>query len=546
MSMPPLLIRECLAGGPRAAAHRRAAGVAEAGAVAVPTLVRLAHTRAIAGGERLDSRGNHPYDIDNTGHTNFRQGGDEIAQAARHSGSPTAFVGVTGGRKGAQVEGGAMNGRIGSPAVTRRDAIKMAGALGMAATIGQSGVAAQGEGAPQGSIRYPIWIGQSDIAAWEEVVALFAEAVPEVQVQFEPYEFEQYWQKFNTQLAGGDVPAVAGMHVGLVYNYAENGQLLDLQELIDRDGFELDQIFENLIEEGRWPKEGESGLYMLPWRFVGSAFYVNKTLLQERGLPIPEAGWTWDDWLEIAQGARDESAGIWGSSLPANQLQQAQFAQAGAYGPLNEALTESNFLDPAIQEAVQFIADLALVHKVAPRPEEIPVAAGGAAQDMFLTGTVALHPSASWNIPAYREVAFEWDIVPQPEHHDKGAYSGPDSIAIPAASDNVEAAWAWIKFVTTDLGAQRVLGTTGIPVLSEYALSDEYIDPEVEKGPASYRILIEELTTLGRGYGFNASWFEWTRESNDLFERIYNGQIGVEEGLNQINDVVTEILNREQ
>jgi multiple sugar transport system substrate-binding protein len=406
--------------------------------------------------------------------------------------------------------------------------------------------AAQAESAPQGSIRYPIWIGQADIAAWEQVVELFAQAVPDVQVQFEPYQFEQYWQKFNTQLAGGDVPAVAGMHVGLVYNYADKGQLVDLRELAERDDFALDQIFENLVEEGRWPKSDDAGLYMLPWRFVGSAFYVNKTLLAERGLPIPEAGWTWDDWLEIAQGARDEGAGIWGSTLPADQLQQAQFAQAGAFGPLNETLTESNFLDPGIREAVQFIADLALEHRVAPRPEEIPVAAGGTTQDMFLSGTVALHPSASWNIPAYRDVAFEWDIVPQPEHTAKGAYSGPDGIAIPAASDNVEAAWAWIKFVTSDLGAQAVLGATGIPVLAEYALSDEYINPEVEKGPASYRVLVEELTTLGRGYGFNASWFEWTRESNDLFERIYNGQLEVEDGLNQINDVVTEILNREQ
>lgn len=452
-----------------------------------------------------------------------------------------------------------MNGEAGNPTVSRRDAMKMAGALGVAAAFHQGGAAAQpmqplhthslsaqGESAPQGSIRFPIWIGQADIAAWEQVVELFAQAVPDVQVQFEPYQFEQYWQKFNTQLAGGGVPQVAGMHVGLVYNYADKGQLVNLQELAERDDFQLDQIFENLVEEGRWPKSDDAGLYMLPWRFVGSAFYVNKTLLEERGLPIPEAGWTWDDWLEIAQGVRDEGAGIWGSTLPAAQLQQAQFAQAGAFGPLSETLTESNFLDPGIREAVQFIADLALEHQVAPRPEEIPVAAGGTTQDMFLSGSVALHPSASWNIPAYRDVAFEWDIVPQPEHTAKGAYSGPDGIAIPAGSDNVEAAWAWIKFVTTDLGAQAVLGATGIPVLGDYALSEEYIAPEVEKGPASYRVLVEELTTLGRGYGFNSSWFEWTRESNDLFERIYNGQIGVEDGLTQIDAVVTEILNRVQ
>jgi multiple sugar transport system substrate-binding protein len=443
--------------------------------------------------------------------------------------------------------------------LSRRHALKAGAVVGAAASVGQLHTVAGGPAplrsraarlqdgdAPEGSIRFPIWIGQADTAAWERVVELFGEAVPEVEIQFEPYQFDLYWQRFNTQIAAGDVPAVAGMHAGLVYNYAERGQLVELGELADRDGFDLTQIFDNLVEEGRWPKTDDAGLYMLPWRFVGSAFYVNKTLLEEAGVPVPEAGWTWDDWLEMAQALRDESAGIWGTTLPTGQLQQAQFAQAGAFGPLDETLTQSNFLDPGIREAVQFIADLALVHNVAPRPEDIPVAAGGTTQDMFLSGTVALHPSASWNIPAYRGVDFEWDVVPQPEHTEKGAYSGPDGIAIPANSDNVEAAWAWIKFVTTDPGAQKVLGETGLPVLSEYALSDEYIEPEVEAGPASYRMLIEELTEVARGYGFNASWFEWTRESNDIFEQIYNGNVGVEEGLDQIHETVTEILEREQ
>jgi multiple sugar transport system substrate-binding protein len=443
--------------------------------------------------------------------------------------------------------------------LTRRHAIQLGAAVGAASTLGHSrGAVAQSPSSvsrsarlqdaasPEGSIRFPIWIGQADTAAWEQVVELFKAVEPNVEIQFEPYQFDQYWQKFNTQIAAGDVPAVAGMHAGLVYNYGEKGQLVDLNELAERDGFQLDLIFDNLVEEGRWPKTGDAGLYMLPWRFVGSAFYVNKTLLEQAGVPVPEAGWTWDDWLEMAQALRDEGSGVWGTTLPANQLQQAQFAQAGAFGPLDETLTKSNFLDPGVKEAVQFIADLALEHKVAPRPEDIPRAAGGTAQDMFLSGTVALHPSASWNIPAYREVDFEWDVVPQPEHTEKGAYSGPDGIAIPANSDNVEAAWAWIKFVTTDQGAQEVLGGTGLPVLSEYALSDEYIEPEVEKGPAGYRMLIEELTTLGRGYGFNASWFEWTRESNDIFEQIYNGKVSVDDGLTQIDETVTEILNREQ
>ncbi|MES4787250.1 MAG: hypothetical protein C4294_17140, partial [Nitrospiraceae bacterium] len=143
---------------------------------------------------------------------------------------------------------------------------------------------------------------------------------------------------------------------------------------------------------------------MLPWRFVGSAFYVNKTLLEKAGVPIPKAGWTWQDWRTWAKQVRDEKAGVWGTSTPGGQIHQAYFMQAGAYGPLTEDLSKSNFLDPGIKEAVQFFADLILKDRVAPKPEELPQG-----QDLFLSNRIGLHPSASWNLPAYRKAEFDWE-----------------------------------------------------------------------------------------------------------------------------------------
>ncbi len=443
----------------------------------------------------------------------------------------------------------ARDGRSGR--ISRRQLVHGGLALGALALAGRRGVVMAAPGrvaqeAPSGSARFPIWTGQADIEAWNQVIDLFQQAVPDVEIAFEPVQWEQFWQKLNTQLAAGDAPASCGMHVGLVYSYAEKKQLVDLNPLIQRDGYALDQLFPNLVEEGRWPKTGDNaGLYMLPWRFVGSAFYVNKTLLDQRGIPMPTEGWTWDDWVEIATKVADKDAGVYGSSLPFPlQIHQPYFMQAGASGPLSDDLTKSNWLDPGIQETVQFFADLALTHEVAPRPEDVPLATGGAAQDLFLAGRVALHPSATWNIPAYRDVEFEWDVVPQPQHKAKGAYAGPDAIAIPTDGDNPEAAWAFIKFATLDTEAQTILGATGIPVTRELALSDAYINAEAEKRPASYRVLVNELTTLGKGFSFNKSWFEWHRDVTQIMPQIYNGKLGVDEGLQQINDKVNEILQR--
>ena len=42
------------------------------------------------------------------------------------------------------------------------------------------------------------------------------------------------------------------------------------------------------------------------------AVAFNKTMLEEKGLPLPEEGWTFQEWTELAKAAADPAAGIFG------------------------------------------------------------------------------------------------------------------------------------------------------------------------------------------------------------------------------------------
>jgi len=42
------------------------------------------------------------------------------------------------------------------------------------------------------------------------------------------------------------------------------------------------------------------------------AVNYNKTLLEEKGIPLPQEGWTFADWTELAKSAADPEAGIFG------------------------------------------------------------------------------------------------------------------------------------------------------------------------------------------------------------------------------------------
>jgi multiple sugar transport system substrate-binding protein len=215
-------------------------------------------------------------------------------------------------------------------------------------------------------------------------------------------------------------------------------------------------------------------------------------------------------------------------------------AQAGVKGPLSDDSKKSIVLDPGIRETIQFMTDLIQKHKVAPRPEDLPQG-----QNLFASGKVGFDPDAAWNLAVYRKVKdFEWDIIWNPTHKQRGAYAGGDNLAIAAASKQKDMAWEYVKFSTAGVKAQTILGATGIPVIRSLALSPEYLNGEVKKGPANYGIMIKELSEVGTGWSFGPPWNAWTAEWNAGVTNIYNGKVSVDDGLKEMDKRIQAALDK--
>ena len=72
-----------------------------------------------------------------------------------------------------------------------------------------------------------------------------------------------------------------------------------------------DDFYPSVLDGNKW--EGKS--FNLPdvvHPGGNIALAYNKTMLEEKGLPIPEIGWTMQDWTEVAEAAADPEAGIFG------------------------------------------------------------------------------------------------------------------------------------------------------------------------------------------------------------------------------------------
>ena len=390
------------------------------------------------------------------------------------------------------------------------------------------------------NIRFSVWYGQGDIEVWDQVIDAFEATQPNIKIDFEPLAWGQYWQKLQVGMAAGDTPDAIGMGIGVVYDYIGRQQINALNPYLDAAGVDIGQWFPGLIEEGVWPKPG-GDLYALPYRFTGSAFFINKTLFDEAGIPYPELGWTWPtEYTELAKQLTDPGKEQWGCLLPGGQL-VTPFLATNETSALTEDLRHSNWLDPKMAEVHQFLADLVCVHEAAPKPADTQ-----GLGDMFLSGRVAMVPGAQWDIAAYRKIEdFEWDIVynPMKEGINKmGTYGGPDMMSIPSDSKQPDEAWEFILFATGSAEAQKLMSATAVPTLIEQASDPAFVDEQAALGPASYSIIVEQGESAV-GYSFSPAWNEWAGGfSSPIVTEVYNCNMDVAVAMQEIHDGVEEIL----
>ena len=93
------------------------------------------------------------------------------------------------------------------------------------------------------------------------------------------------------------------MSSGFVDEWIADGLLLNIQEYIDRDIMpNADDYFTGLLDVARAPDKTTGDAHAFPFAFVETVLYYSQDAFDEAGVAYPdEAGWTWDEFLAIAQ-----------------------------------------------------------------------------------------------------------------------------------------------------------------------------------------------------------------------------------------------------
>ena len=319
----------------------------------------------------------------------------------------------------------------------------------------------------------------------DKAIAKFEHAHPGVTVHYySGIRKDDYSEWFSRKLLAGEEPDIF-MVLGTDFNqFASMGVMKNLETFIEEDtDFEPEKYFTSAFVSGQY----ESVQYALPYETVPTLMFVNKTLLTQEGIDMPEENWTWEDFYEICKKVTRDTDG---DGVP-DQFGSYNYDWMDALcsnggGVFNKKGTEATLTDSRVVEAVKYVRSINDLY-------------GGEklTQEDFNGGLVAFMPLTFAEYRTYKTYPykirkyanFQWDCVTMPAGEQGGNISQVDSLlmGISANTKEEKLAWEFLKLLTYDEESQMNIfyDSQGASVLKEVTESqqmEQVVQEDMEEG----------------------------------------------------------------
>ena len=308
---------------------------------------------------------------------------------------------------------------------------------------------------PEATITYSIWGDPQEIKNQQAIVDAFHAVNPKITVKVTVSDWEPYWDKLQTSIAGGDAPDVFAMDGPLFPDYQTREVLLDLKPYIDRDGYDLGQLADQAVADFTTP----DGQFGLPRDLNVVALYYNKKMFDAAGIPYPDDTWDWAKLSEVAKkltlrGA-DGKVSQWGFYTETTDMENywSELVWQNG-GDIVSADRKTNLVGSDQAAAgIQFLQDLIWKDKVMP-----DAAITDALGDAFEQGQAAMEANGSWLVATHQAAGIDFGIAPLPKGPAGRATSiNPTGAVVYKGSKNPDAAWAFVKYLASPAAQTKIM-----------------------------------------------------------------------------------------
>lgn len=312
------------------------------------------------------------------------------------------------------------------------------------------------------TLDFAFWGNDDRATRYDDLIAAFNEEYPNITVNPSFTDFPSFWEKRQTEAAGGGLPDVFQFSDSYLRQYGESGNLLDLAEVEEHIDFTT--FDESLLGTGAL----EGTQYSLPTGYSLWANFVNDDLLAQAGIEAPEGGTSFEEFDEwMAEVTEATGGAVYGGTDYTQRIQNFELVLRADGGNLYTDEGELGFTEDELREfweSGDAIRDGVAVPQQ--RLEELSpksgFAAAATASEMswsnFLGGYLADSGASSISIIA----------PPVAEDGAKDLYRQAGlQMAIAENTEHPEAAAIFLDFVVNSPEAGEIFGTTlGFPASS--------------------------------------------------------------------------------
>ncbi|HIT89362.1 MAG TPA: sugar ABC transporter substrate-binding protein [Candidatus Merdenecus merdavium] len=352
----------------------------------------------------------------------------------------------------------------------------------------------------QTTLTWSVWDKDATVY-YEPLIEAFEAENPDINVELLDLGSTDYMTVLGTQLSGGDtsIDVVTVKDIPGYASLVNKNQLEPLSELAS--DINLDQ-YSGTVEQITVDDE----YYALPFRSDFYVMYYNKDLFDAANVDYPQNNLTFDEYDTLIREVSEKATEANGSKVYGGHYHTWR-SQVQMYGLLDGentlVSTDYSFLEPIYetilaQQEDQIVQDYATL-----KTSSLHYSAA------FYQNNVASLLMGTWFIPTLATAIesgesedFNWGLVTMPltEGAEEGTASGTiTTLGISANSENKEASWKFVEFVTSEEGSQIIADTGTMPaiqseeVINTIAASPGFPDDEQSKEALSVKTTYLEL-----------------------------------------------------
>lgn len=362
---------------------------------------------------------------------------------------------------------------------------------------------------------------------YDKVIKNFEAKYPNVKVKLISTAQDQYGAKIKAAMASNTLADVIYTNPADVRPWVNADKLLNMTPYIEKQtDVKLDSIWKKAVDKYRYDGKmsGQGNIYAMPKDVGPFAFAYNKTMFEKAGIALPDKDkpYTWQEWIDVCKKLTKDTNGDgkndqFGTGLNVNWTLQS-FAWSNGGDWLDSTKTKVTITDPKFVEALQFFADQTLKEKITPNAAQAQTLD---TYQRWLKGELAFFPCGPWDVAAFKDLKFEYDLLPWPAGSTgkSATWLGSVGFGVAKSSKHPQEAVNFAMYLSADKEANQFLSDKQIqvPNIMEMAKGN-FVKNEGKPANKQEFIDIIEDESYGRTFPaeftYNAEWY------NKFFEGI--------------------------